>query len=427
VEVQRMKRYVAIVLLLGMSTAWGKTVYVNNLHGNDRNNGLSPRQAVATVERAVHLLRTSDTLSLADTGRAYREPILLRNLGGTPEKPLVIEGNGAVITGLKPIRPSEWQMKSPGVHFFPAVRFGALLPFLVEAGKRIPESPRLESLKEETFFWAPDGVYFRPAAGKSIQEYALEGTLVVSGLEIVDSSYIVCRNLISEYNSNDGFNIHGDCRGLRFDNIVGRNNGDDGFSIHETGDTQVFNGYFHHNQYGMEDVNASQSSYHGVRVEQNKIGAHFAGGCHSLIDCVFRDNAEDQIFINGNRPAHLIGYQFNPLCDATCQLKYVTATGGVTGLHVGQGARVAAEHCLFSDTGIGVAVDRGGNCHLTASRVLDCRTAELSSSSTEFYRDHNRYRPGRFVWQGVKYEPAQWEAFRAAALYDEHSVISAVR
>ena len=40
---------------------------------------------------------------LASTGTPYREAIALRALGGTPAEPIVVEGNGAVVTGLKPL------------------------------------------------------------------------------------------------------------------------------------------------------------------------------------------------------------------------------------------------------------------------------------------------------------------------------------
>ncbi len=57
--------------------ASGETHYVNNQSGDDASDGLSPEKALATIARAIQNARTSDTISLANTGRAYREPIPL--------------------------------------------------------------------------------------------------------------------------------------------------------------------------------------------------------------------------------------------------------------------------------------------------------------------------------------------------------------
>jgi hypothetical protein len=84
-----------LVVLSAASPGLGATYYVNNRTGNDAHDGLSPEKALATIARAVQAAKTSDCIWLANTGTAYREPIALTRLGGTPARPLVIEGNGA--------------------------------------------------------------------------------------------------------------------------------------------------------------------------------------------------------------------------------------------------------------------------------------------------------------------------------------------
>ncbi|NOZ21409.1 MAG: hypothetical protein GXP25_10010, partial [Planctomycetes bacterium] len=86
-----------LLILLAASTGVSETYYINNKTGNDGDDGLSSEKAFATIARAIKACKTSDTLSLANTGVPYREPIPLVRLGGTPAKPFVIEGNGAVI------------------------------------------------------------------------------------------------------------------------------------------------------------------------------------------------------------------------------------------------------------------------------------------------------------------------------------------
>jgi hypothetical protein len=96
------------IVLSAASPGLGATHCVNNRSGDEANDGLSPETAFATIARAVQRAQTSDTISLANTGTAYREPIPLTRLGGTPAQPLVIEGNGATISGLRQLPSERW-------------------------------------------------------------------------------------------------------------------------------------------------------------------------------------------------------------------------------------------------------------------------------------------------------------------------------
>ncbi|NQT53316.1 right-handed parallel beta-helix repeat-containing protein [bacterium] len=414
----------AAVLLAVAVAAHGATYHVNNKAGDDAHDGRTAQAAFATIAKATATARTSDSIVLANTGVPYREPIVLRGLGGTVRKPFVIEGNGAVITGLKAIAAKDWQPTPKGTLFFAVTRKPYGFPFLVHEGARLPAARNAESIEPGQFFWGDKGIHFRPAAGKRLADYALEATLVVSGLEVSGASYVTCRNLASEYHSNDGFNVHGDCRGIVCENIVGRHNGDDGFSVHETIGAVVRNGHFHHNRWGIQDVNASRSVFNGVTCEHNEInGADFVGGYHSLVDCVVRDNGRAQINVHGAAPKHLIGSERNPLCKGILYLSNVVATGGSAGLAVSGGASAVAEHCVFAGSEAGVQVRKDSTLHLTTS-IVAATKLELDVMGGTCFRDHNLYHPGRFRWMGKVYPPAQWDAFRAAASHDEHSLLA---
>ena len=419
------RRRLCIALSLACSVAWGQAWYVDNRTGSDANDGKSAGAAFATIARATAAAKASDTIVLANSGVAYREAIRLRGLGGTPSKPLVIEGNGATITGLKPLKAADWTPRGDGLYSHAVAKKPYGVPFLVHRGRRVPRAASAAAVGPGQFAWDDKGITFRPEPGKAIGACELEATLVVSGLEISGASYITCRNLVSEYHSNDGFNVHGECRGIVCENVVGRHNGDDGFSVHETIGAVVRNGHFHHNRWGIQDVNASRSAFNGVTCEHNEInGADFVGGYHSLVDCIVRHNGRAQINVRGERPRHLLGSEHNPLCDAIVFLKNVVAVGGTAGLFVGPRSRVTAEHCLFTGAETGVAVRDGGICHLTASIIAACTTLELDSTARTFFRDHNLYHPGRFRWLGKDFSPKQWDAFRKAAAHDRASLLT---
>lgn len=407
---------------LGLGDSW----HVDNAAGNDANDGRSEKAAFATIGRALKAARTSDSIVLANTGTPYREAITLRGLGGTPAEPFVIEGNGAVVTGLRPLPAAGWKQAGEGVWLYAIEKKPYGNPFIVQAGRRLPQAKSAEAIEPGQFFWDEQGVRFRPEAGKGIGDYALEATQLDSGVALAGASYVVCRNVVSEFHSNDGFNIHGDCRGVAFENIVARHNGDDGFSIHECGGAAVRNAHFHHNRWGIQDVNASRSVYNGVTCEDNEAnGADFVGGYHSLVDCVVRNNGGGaQVNVRGEKPKHLAGGDSDPLCEGVVFLQNVIIAGGPEGLRVSGFARVTARNVLIARTGVGVVVRGQAVCLLASSIVANCQKLELDFASPSFFRQHNLYHPGRFRWQGREFRPEQWDAFRAAAGHDAESVIA---
>lgn len=417
-----------LLLVLVPSAAPAATYYVNNQAGDDADNGTTAETPVATIARAVSMCETSDTLVLANTGKTYREPLKLGRLGGTPEKPLLIEGNGAVLSGLKTLEPDQWEEVTEGLYLFPLEKQPYGNPYLTDRGKRLESAGSVDSLASEQCFWdRQKGIYFRCAPDRTLDSYELAATLSESGFVTTSASYIICRNLICECFSNDGFNMHGDCRGIYLENVVARDNGDDGISIHECGGLVVRNAHVHHNTYGLQDVNASRSFYNGVLAENNQVGASFHGGFHSLVDCVIAGSKTDQIDVVADAPKHLIGSQYNPICRTTLFAKNVVlrGSGNRAGIRVRNGAHAVVENSVILGSLAGVVVEGQGQCHLTTSAIADCEIS-ISSDSVDVFRDFNVYHPGRIKWRGTDYVPEQWEAFRTQAGHDEHSKIEPV-
>ena len=410
----------AVWLSVGVAA---KTVHVDNVRGDDGRAGLAPEQALASIAAGVRLLEPGDTLTLADTGESYRESIVLGR-GGEPGAPLVIEGNGASVSGLKPIPADKWVVQEDGTWFFAWRRSGSLRPYLVEGGKPVPRASRREDLGPGQAYWAKEGAFFRPAEGKSVTDHALEATLRASGVAVTSASYITVRNLTAEFFANDGFNVHGECRGLVFRNIVGRYNGDDGFSVHEDVGSVVHGGHFYGNTYGVQDVNASRSVYNGLLVERNRIhGIDLYGGFHSLVDAVARHNGKDQVRISPGRAPHIGLADENPICQGLVFVKNVVAHGGETALHVMPNARAAVHHCVFAGSDAGIVLEQRAVCHVTQSVAVDCGSAELRCASEEVMLDSNAYYPGRLSWLGRGFSPADWGAYREASGQDGHSVL----
>ncbi|WP_145313694.1 right-handed parallel beta-helix repeat-containing protein [Gimesia fumaroli] len=412
-----------------MSESKGETYYVNNQTGNDTNDGLSPDSAVATIAMAIQLSKTSDRLELKNTGIAYREPMLFRRLGGLPNRPFEVEGNGAVLSGLKEIDASRWQTMKDNLYVLTLKSTPYGNPYLVAQGKRLDAAKNLESIEPEQHFWdrKTNKVYLLCAAQKRPADYQLEATLTTSGFTLGSASYITCRNLICEHFSNDGFNIHGDCRGIRLENVIARHNGDDGISIHETGGLMVQNAYVHNNFYGIQDVNASRSVYNGVLAEQNQVGVSLVGGYHSLVDCQIRNSVQKEIDIAGSNPRHLIGAEQNLLCKTILFAQNVSlfGDGNRVALSVRNGASLIMEQSVINGSDLGLFVDQNSHCHLSLTTITDCHEILKSESKDSFF-DFNIYGTGQISWLGTVFQPAQWTEYLQISKRDQNSKMGMV-
>jgi len=406
----------ATLAFVGASKA--DTWYVNNLQGKDDNDGRSKKQAFQTLAKAVKLTKTSDTISMANTGVAYREPLVLVRLGGTPSSPLIIEGNGAVISGLRKIESNRWKKNGDVYEIEGPQPYG--FPMLVIDGQRTMPGDA-KSLLPGQWAWTRDEddkktgtLKFRSDAGKNPVDYQLEGTFESSGLQVGSSSYFVVRNLICEYHSNDGFNIHGDCRSAVFENIEGRFNGDDGFSIHEAIEAVVRNGHFHHNGSGIEDVNLSRSFYSGIRVHDNRnLGILFIGAFHSAVDVLVYDNPSN-FRITPGITKHLVGGEHSPIRGTSVYLQNVVSHGGGYGAFITDRAGVMIVNSIFSGSKIGIAAEKGSRVHLTKSVVANCEELELRLKGESFFGDVNIYFPGRYEVGGKTFAADQWNEFKEA-------------
>ena len=371
------------VVAILSSCAWAVEYYVDNKTGDDVNDGRTPAHAFRTLRKASSILSPGDVLDIAP-GKIYRESLVLRN-GGTATAPIVIRGNGAVLSGLEPISDGSWTGGDDGL-FFSANKacWGALSPRVVDqsgrlltvASHRTVKSERAKTLKPGEALWNAEGVWYRARKGESPVGLGLKGYFRESGVKIEDCSHIVIERLVVERFSNDGFNVHGSCHDLTFRQIEARWNGDDGFSVHEDVEACVRGGSFHHNGDGIADVHRSRTSYCDVTVEDNEsFGVGFYGGIRCLRDSIVRNNGGNQIQIyrdkdHGNRPEDL-----SPLYDPVVCLDNVRVEGGrraTVGLLVGAGATVCAEGCVFCGVDIGLRLD-GGRTRIRKTCVSDCR------------------------------------------------------
>ena len=368
---------VAVLPLLGLAAEF----YADPKSGSDENDGLSPAAAFRTLGKATKSLKAGDVLNLA-AGSFFSESLVMA-ASGTATRPIVVRGNGSVLSGLQPIDFGKWESKGDDLWFQANDRcWGALRPRVFIGDEMIspvcdnPNKIDPKELKPRTAIWRKEGVYFRAESGRTPRDYALGGGVGRtkgghSGVLIDGQSYIVVEDLVAQHFPNDGFNIHGSCHGLVFRNIVARHNGDDGFSIHDDVCAEVVGLHSHYNDFGIQDVGVSQLIVSGAVLENNRMcGFDEYGGIRILRDAVVRGNGQQQMALHLSRFKGVAVAP--PMGNMTAYLENVRVEGGNgAAVSVDDGITVSAKNCVFSGTDVGLAL-KGGRVHLDGCSVSGC-------------------------------------------------------
>ena len=364
--------------------------YVDGRSGDDANDGRSAERAFRTLKTATARLEPGDILHLAP-GK-YNESLRLTK-GGTPAAPVTVKGHGAVLTGLSAFPKDGWEDKGEGLFLLKCRGcWGALRPrvFLGEDRMVSVVCSHYDKVDEKALrpleaIWKGEGVWFRAEKGRTPADYDLRGyrmggAVGDSGVLIESCGYITIEDLVTECFPNDGYNVHGSCHGLIFRNVTARWNGDDGFSIHEDVQANVYNLHSHHNDFGVQDIGASQSFFFGGLVESNRLcGVDLFGGMRILHEVEVRGNSGGQVRIQTNNLKSLGFGADNPMFCTQAYLKGVRISDGEgDGLSVGANTRVCAVGCRIAGVDTGVRVV-GGTLHLLKSEVSACRTVPVAA------------------------------------------------
>ena len=305
----------AAAFFCGLSLS-AATYYVDNVKGDDKNDG-SEKHPVASIEKGLSLLKKSDRLEVAaNNGKPYRRPYpgiygksYAVQHGGTPDKPMVINGNGAVISGLAVIPLNVWKKTDDGLFKMPFWPMSNMyrnytkqdywLPdarlFVVD-GKRTTNCLSMAELKKtpNAFWWSrkEKTLYYNPPAGKSIADVKVE-LPSNSGFYVLNDHTRV-ENFTMILSFNDGFDTNRHPRNVIFRNCVAIDNCGQAFSCHDTGVA-----YYEDcvavrcASSGACDVHSSNSTY--VRCvfidnvfESGVFGANFSA--HTYADCLIAGN-----------------------------------------------------------------------------------------------------------------------------------------
>lgn len=226
-----------------------ETIYVDSRLGNDANDGTAPDPLgsgsgpVRTMQRAVQLVRGGGAISIRNNGTPYYGSFSLvgDRYSGQPVHPFVIEGNGAVLSGAKPIETELWQRAGTDLWRITPIRKAFYQ--LIRDGEALPEVtvPRtaaaLPSLSPGQWCAWRGAIYLQVDRNQDLHgmDLALAGEEV--GLTLLDVHDVTLSNVVLEHYRLDGINAHDRCRNVRLENVICRQNGRSGLTV--TGTSQV--------------------------------------------------------------------------------------------------------------------------------------------------------------------------------------------
>ncbi len=267
----------AILLLLPISTLLARDIHVG--------------KEAPTIHAAIKAAQPGDTIHLEP--KVYRDYAGFYLKKGEQGKPITLDGHGATLEGSDPIDPAKWREVSPGLFanddLLPGLSDAAIGRwFFLFDGKmqlmgrtskgRSAALKKPEELQAGEWTFVKDAsrekppskaiygtFYLKLAAGQSLAEAKVFAPMRSAGVQFGgDNAHLVIKNLTATHPYNDGFNIHGDCRDVVFENIRAIECGDDGISAHESAQYRVDGFISIGNSTGICDTGTAQTSYNRV-------------------------------------------------------------------------------------------------------------------------------------------------------------------
>jgi hypothetical protein len=289
-----------------------------------------------TIAHAIKMALPGDTIHLEP--KVYRDYAGFYMKKGEPGKPITLDGHGATLEGSDPIDPAKWREVSPGLFanddLLPGLsdaaigrwffHFDGKMQLMGRTSKgRSAALKKPEELQAGEWTFVKDAsrekppskaifgtFYLKLAAGQSLAEAKVFAPMRSAGVQFGgDNAHLVIKNLTATHPYNDGFNIHGDCRDVVFENIRAIECGDDGISAHESAQYRVDGFISIGNSTGICDTGTAQTSYNRV----------FIADCHAF-DLFFLDDGRYKltnavIFSKAQNPFTVTGRE-----DKHCEL-----------------------------------------------------------------------------------------------------------
>lgn len=289
VNYRRLEKSVGGVVDAARIGAPGRDIFVDVERGKDGATGTRD-DPLRIAQEAVNLAAPGDRIHLFPEGAIVRQAIVLQGKSN-----IAIEGNGATLTGANTLDAAGWEELGAGLARRRLPRTPMDRHLLIRDGKarRMGRSPTVatpfpapEQLEAGQFAWVPiddktGWLYVRGPHENLEWSVRMNAVAIQAGNRDLTIRNVHCRHAL-----NDGFNVHGNSQGLRFERISGYENFDEGFSAHETSQCRISDGCFWGNDNAAADVGESETAYERCEFSQSvSVDVLFQGGRHMMRDC----------------------------------------------------------------------------------------------------------------------------------------------
>ncbi len=417
--------------------------HVDNQNGNDASPGTAEAPFM-TIQKALAVLQGGDELHLTSNPEPYFESLVLREkkYSGTLEKPTLVDGHGAVLSGLRHCPADQWKDEGDGIFstklqnnawVMDAQGYWSGFPIVFIDGKPLEFVAKKQDLQTNTYLLYKEAgdrgplhntLYLKLPEGQSPSDVEIKLPLG-EGVGTVGVSNVLIRNITSTYTSSDGFFTCWET-GIVFDTVFAYKNMDQGISNHSA-HVVVKNSTFSGNAgCGIVDINMNDKTpcrveYINCLIEGDVFrgGVEFHGGFFLMKNCIVKNNPKKAIEVNKGATVKL----------ENCLL--IDDGHGVNGIMFG-GQKLEILNCTLAGfaTGLSTSIWReDAELAMLNSAFLNCKlNYKLNKPVKEglqfaFISDYNFFEPAPFDSLGKIYTPKDWDAFVQETGSEKNSLV----
>lgn len=234
--------FIGLLLLSLNSTAVARKIYVDNLTGNDRNDGSTPDTSTPSIgpcrsiAKAIRIARNGDRIVVKKTSEPYRESLTLqgRNQSGSELSPFILQGNGATLDGSMPIPTGAWKHYSKNVFQYRPKLMSHQTLFIDNAPAsrvQVTKDDQLAELETKSFAVKNGYIYFCCEEGSLPDGYNLSCSGMVTGITLFSCRNVLVQDLVIQGFQLDGVNAHDNVSNATVTGITARGNGRSGISV----------------------------------------------------------------------------------------------------------------------------------------------------------------------------------------------------
>lgn len=243
----RLRQLTIICLALlaagSISDAWAADLYVNNVAGDDLNDGRTERTSgnrvgpFKSIGRALREARPGDRIVLTKNDEPYHESVTIESTrhSGYADAPFEIVGNGAVIDGSRPVPVGAWEhVRGKVFRFRPRGKSHHMVFLDGRPAKRLHVDANAKAAPElDELEWClyRGYVYFCVESGEIPQTYNIAHSVLPVGLTLYRVRNVRISDLIFQGFLLDGVNAHDGVVQTELVQLTCRGNGRSGISI----------------------------------------------------------------------------------------------------------------------------------------------------------------------------------------------------